>query len=44
MLLRIAGEDDPLIELPLSPDREACCAVERLRELAGRSIRLRTRA
>ena len=34
MLLRIAGEDDPLIELPLSPDREACCAVERLHELA----------
>ncbi len=44
MLLRIAGEDDPLIELPLSPDREACCAVERLRDLASRSIRLRTRA
>ncbi len=44
MLLRIAGEDDPLIELPLSPDREACCAVERLAELAGRAIRLRTRA
>ncbi len=44
MLLRIAGEDDPLIELPLSPEREACCAVERLRELATRSIRLRTRA
>jgi hypothetical protein len=44
MLLRIAGEDDPLIELPLSPDREACCAVERLRELGSRSVRLRTRA
>ena len=44
MLLRIAGEDDPVLELPLAPDREACCAVERLRELAGRSIRLRTRA
>ncbi len=44
MLLRIAGEDDPLIELPLSPEREACFAVERLRELASRSIRLRTRA
>ena len=23
MFLRIAGEDDPLIQLPLSPDREA---------------------
>ena len=44
MFLRIAGEDDPLIELPLSPDREACCAVERLHDLATRSIRLRTRA
>ena len=44
MLLRIDGEDDPLLELPLSPDREACCAVDRLRELPGRSIRLRTRA
>ena len=44
MLLRIAGEDDPLIELPLSPDREACCAVERLNDLASGSIRLRTRA
>ncbi len=44
MFLRIAGEDDPLIELPLSPDHEACCAVERLHDLATRSIRLRTRA
>jgi hypothetical protein len=42
--LRIAGESDILIELPLSPDAEACCAVERLRELPDRSIRLRTRA
>jgi hypothetical protein len=44
MELRIAGEDQLLLELPLAPDREACCAVERLRELAARSIRLRTRA
>jgi hypothetical protein len=44
MHLRIAGEDDPLLELPLAPDREACCAVERLAELPDRSIRLRTRA
>jgi hypothetical protein len=44
MELRIAGEDATLLELPLAPDREACCAVERLRELAGRSVRLRTRA
>ena len=44
MDLRIAGEDEVLIELPLAREREACCAVERLRELAGRSVRLRTRA
>jgi hypothetical protein len=44
MLLRISGETDPVLELPLAPDREACCAVERLRELAGKSIRFRTRA
>jgi hypothetical protein len=42
--LRIGGEDAVLLELPLSADRTACCAVERLRELAGQSIRLRTRA
>ena len=44
MDLRIAGEDEILLELPLAPDREACCAVERLRELADRGVRLRTRA
>jgi hypothetical protein len=42
--LRIAGEQDVLAELPLGPDREACCAVEILRELPGRSVRIRTRA
>ncbi len=44
MDLRIAGEDEVLLELPLAPDREACCAVERLHELAGPAVRLRTRA
>jgi hypothetical protein len=44
MDLRIAGEDEVLIELPLAPQREACCAVERLRELPSHSVRLRTRA
>jgi hypothetical protein len=44
MDLRIAGEDEVLLTLPLARDREACCAVERLRELPGRSVRLRTRA
>lgn len=42
--LRIAGEDELLATLPLSPDGEACCAVERLRDLAAESVRLRTRA
>ena len=42
--LRIAGEHAPLIELPLSPDRDACCAVDALQGLPGRGIRLRTRA
>ena len=42
--LRIAGEDEVLVSLPLTPDGEACCAVERLRELTAASIRLRTRA
>lgn len=42
--LRIACEDDVLLDLPLGPDREACCAVEQLRELKNRSIRIRTRA
>ncbi len=42
--LRIAGENDLLIELPLSPDREACCAVEELKTLPGKGIRLRSRA
>jgi hypothetical protein len=44
MELRILGEDRPLIELPLGPDRDACCAVERLRELPAMGVRLRTRA
>ncbi len=42
--LRIAGETEPFASLPLDPDGEACCAVERLRDLPLRSIRLRTRA
>ena len=42
--LRIAGEDRDPGELPLGPDREACCAVERLRDLAGPVRSARTRA
>lgn len=44
MQLRVRGEDDPLIEIPLSEDRDACCAVEQLQTMAGRGVRLRTRA
>lgn len=44
MQIRIGGEDEILAELPLSPDREACCAVELLRELPSRGVRLRSRA
>ncbi len=42
--LRIAGESDLLASLPLTPEGEGCCAVERLRELTAGSVRLRTRA
>lgn len=42
--LRIAGENDPLVDLALSPEGEACCAVEALRELPARGVALRTRA
>ncbi|MFO0960057.1 MAG: hypothetical protein U0800_21915 [Isosphaeraceae bacterium] len=42
--LRIAGESAILAELPLAEDREACCAVERLRELPAQGVRLRSRA
>jgi hypothetical protein len=44
MELRIAGESDVLVRLPLAPDREACCAVEQLRTLPDQGVRLRTRA
>lgn len=44
MDLRVRGEDEILVELPLGPDREACCAVEQLRSLRDRRVRLRTRA
>jgi hypothetical protein len=44
MELRIAGEAEPFLEIPLAPDREACCAVEQLNLLPTQGIRLRTRA
>ncbi len=42
--LRIDGEGEVLMELPLTPNGEGCCAVERLHDLPARGIRLRTRA
>ena len=44
MQLRVRGEAEPLMEIPLGPDREACCAVEQLQSLQARGVRLRTRA
>lgn len=44
MELRIDGEHGPLMEIPLGPDREACCAVEQLLTLPAQGVRLRTRA
>jgi hypothetical protein len=44
MQLRQGGENEPFLEIPLAPDREACCAVDQLRTLPARQIRLRTRA
>ena len=44
MELRIAGEDEPFLTLPLSADRDACCSIELLAELPAQGIRLRTRA
>ena len=42
--LRIAGESDILVTLPLSTDRDACCAVEEIQKLPAQGVRLRTRA
>jgi len=44
MDLRLGGEDEPFLDLPLSADREACCAVDRLMTLPVQGVRLRTRA
>jgi hypothetical protein len=42
--LRLQGERDPFISLPLSISSDACCAVERLRELDALGIKIRSRA
>jgi len=44
MELRAGGEARPFLEIPLGPDRDACCAVDQLLSLPARQIRLRTRA
>ena len=44
MELRIGGEPEPFLEIPLTADRDACCAIEELQALPGLGIRLRTRA
>ncbi len=44
MEIRIGGEDDPLMEIPLAPAREACCAVDCLMGLPALGVRLRPRA
>lgn len=44
MELRAGEDDQPFLELPLAPDRDACCAVEQLLNLPAQRIRLRTRA
>lgn len=42
--LRIAGEGETLGSLRLTPEGEACCAVEDFQDLARRGTRIRTRA
>lgn len=40
----LSDGDTVFAKLPLAPDMDACCAVEVMRELPARGIRLRTRA
>jgi hypothetical protein len=42
--VHLSDGEETFARLPLSPDMEACCAVEVLRELSQQGIRLRTRA
>ncbi|GAB4138311.1 MAG: hypothetical protein Tsb009_06400 [Planctomycetaceae bacterium] len=42
--VHLAANEIPFARLPLTPTMDACCAVEVLRELPARGIRLRTRA
>jgi hypothetical protein len=40
----LTDRDGWTVELPLGPDREACCAVEVLADLLKRGVKIRTRA
>ena len=42
--IHLSNGSETFAHLPLTPDGEACCAVEALRELPQQGIRLRTRA
>src|SRR5690606_34281182 len=42
--VELSDGNEPFARLPLAPEMDACCAVEALRELTGRGVRLRTRA
>jgi hypothetical protein len=42
--LQLHGENEPFVTLPLSASSDACCAVERLRELTTQGIKIRSRA
>lgn len=42
--VELTDRADTTIRLPLSPEMDACCAVEVLRELPAQGIKLRTRA
>lgn len=42
--IHLSGDEETFARLPLTPDGEACCAVEVLRTLSENGMRLRTRA
>jgi hypothetical protein len=42
--IRLSDGDEIFATLPLTPDRDACCAIRELQKLGARGIRFRTRA
>jgi hypothetical protein len=42
--MHLSDGSETLVRLPLSPDMDACCSVEVLRELPAQGLRFRTRA